>query len=488
MVLGQRPWSWREIQRLVEEARAGLAALEPAGGAVRAGFLAEVVERLRRRVEARVASRAGLDGGLLELAWLESPPRPSVPDNGLGGIEADLNPLAQYRDGRGYGDGVTAALEAGASFEVAPWLSLQARPRLAASSGSLAPTDASEESTAIELRQATARVLVGNLALSLGREPVFWGPGGGAGLLVSRNPGALDLLQLSSDAPFRFPGPFRGLGPARLSAFAADLGEDREFPGALLFGGKLSVLPHRNLELGVAVLNLQGGEGAPEASLGERIADLLIVPDLFVSDDYLFSEKIAGGDVRLRLPELAGLELYLEGALTDFDLRRAGQTFWMEAAYQAGLHLARLGECGASALRVEAYHTGVRFYRHHFYVSGLTLRRRVIGSALGPDGRGASLEWVHQGRGALTLAAAFEERSGDSYVILNEPFEHNIVREEDRPDERRFRLGAAWETLEPWRGLHLGLEAGLERVTAFDHVGGEARTNGLVLARLSWRR
>ena len=55
------------------------------------------------------------------------------------------------------------------------------------------------------------------------------------------------------------------------------MGDDRDHPGSVLVVWEGSIRPHPNLEFGGQLLNHQGGEGGPEASFGERLADLFPV-------------------------------------------------------------------------------------------------------------------------------------------------------------------------------------------------------------------
>jgi hypothetical protein len=80
----------------------------------------------------------------------------------------------------------------------------------------------------------------------------------------------------------------------------------------------MSIVPHRNLEFGVQVLDETGGPGAPGASFGDRVLDAIPPIDAWrTGSDFQFSNKLAGVDARWRMPDWAGLELYVDGAVDD---------------------------------------------------------------------------------------------------------------------------------------------------------------------------
>src|SRR5918999_4787091 len=285
--VGQRPYSRREVARIAAAAERNLTRLESKASdttltvGARAAF-ARRLERVRA-ILAILRAEYGTDGGggtrLLESAaadwtWTNSPPR-IVPSDELGGISAVTNPFVDYRLGRRYVDGGNLALETTHRLRLLPVLAAAARVRTW--NGWAEPGDTGGH-------RLTAEALYGQLALrnllvQIGRDHVFYGQGMRASLSVSGNAPALDMVKLASDLPFRMPWLLRGLGPTRASFFLADLGERQNFPGAKLSGYKLSFVPTARVELGVSALNQTGGRGAPSASFGERLLDLVPIID-----------------------------------------------------------------------------------------------------------------------------------------------------------------------------------------------------------------
>ena len=110
--VGQRPYSRRELGRIVAEAERNLSRLESRAVADQA--YARRLERSRAvlavlRAEYGTDGRAGtrvVESGAIDGTWTNSPPR-TVPSDELGGISAVTNPFVDYRLGRRYVDGGT---------------------------------------------------------------------------------------------------------------------------------------------------------------------------------------------------------------------------------------------------------------------------------------------------------------------------------------------------------------------------------------------
>ena len=281
--------------------------------------------------------------------------------------------------------------------------------------------------------------------------------------------------------------------PVKGAVFLADLGARQRYPGGKLTGFRVSAHPFglQRWELGAGTVNQWGGEGAPRASLGDRLLDQLVIIDSFLrTREFQASNKIAGLDTRLRFPSLGGLAAYYEVQFDDFDLARVGSAFRQDAAHLLGLRAAALGAGGNWELGVEGRRTGVRLYQHTQFSTGVDYRRFLLGDPLGPQGRGAYLRAGRRsGGGGAWLDLAAERRRNDQYESSETPPPFHFVPTGSRPPETRLRAVATWES--PARGgrgaLALLAQAGVERVTGFDFVAGATRTNGLARAGVEWR-
>lgn len=483
VIVGQRPYSRLMVGQVVHEARAALTArrdLAPSQVArldrVIAALEDEYAEEVARFSGASAAPvRARVDGAAVELTVLDSRARP-IEDVGLGTVDAVVDPLRQGRGGRAYGERLTAAGEAAVSREIGEHVAVVAQARIAT---------ARPEG---EVRALNATFGGRNVVVQVGRAPVQFGQGLAGGVFASRNAPGLDMVRIGTDRPARLPWVFGRLGPAMGSLFVADLGADQHFPHTKMAGWKVSFLPSRRFEIGASLMSIQGGEGGPPATFGERVVDVLTIIDvlLYQDRDLLFSNKLAGVDFRLRLPRG---EIYFDGMLDDFDARRIGSSLWEDAGYATGLVVPGLGPGGSLRVDVEFQHTGLRYYQHVQFKSGVTSRGNLLGLPLGPRGDALStrLRWDPARGRILQAIGSLERRSGDRYTVVTGGANDagwQFVKVEDRPEETRARLlfGGEWEV--PRARARIVADAGGERVLDAGFVAGAARTN--LLARLAF--
>jgi hypothetical protein len=270
------------------------------------------------------------------------------------------------------------------------------------------------------------------------------------------------------------------------SIYVANTASDRHIPNAKLFVMELSARPSRYVELGWTLLNMQGGEGGPEATFGERMKDAFLW-FFSVHDRLEISDKVAALDARITLPG-QGLEFYIEGATTDINLKR-WETLWDEAAWIVGLQASGVGPGGRTDLWIEGHRGGVRPHTHHQYFSGLTIDRRIIGDPMGPMSLNwsAGLEWNGPDQ-IISVYGAWERYSGDIYRsngLGDTEFRWDKIS--DEPDEIRIRGVAEWRHRPNRFGLTLAVRAGYEHVTRFDFTD-ESRSNllGQLTIGYSW--
>lgn len=466
-VYGIRPWSRTEALELLDQARANLPRLDPTDRIAAEEILAEVPS-------AALARRAGADltGGvmLLNSPWVD------VPD-GLGGIDAEINPLVRYRGGRDYLDGVMTAIEASADARLGDRFVVQATPRFWAGRDA---ADAGRRGA--QLLDAQMRARFGGLLVDVGRLRSVWGPGRDGGTILSGNARGLDGVRVSSDGPFSWPGFLSFLGPSQGELFFSFLEEDRDIPRSRVVGYKLSVRPHPLVEASFSTVIQSGGSGAPTASTWERIADhLLLIDWVFNGGETLFfSNKTSAVGLRFRVPPLRSSQFFLEFTLEDraHNLRRL---FWQDAAWLVGAWIPRLNRSGLLDLRLELHHGGVRLHRHGQFTSGRTLDRRLLGMG-GPDTNGGLVELgVDHGGRRWSVQLAAENRSGDVWTVLRRDDGGIDVfdKTDDLPDELYLRAIAAISLFRT-DGRELRLSAGVERVSDSLFEDGSVRTNGLV--------
>ncbi len=487
-VAGQRPYSRREIARIIRAARSQV---DGAGWTDEQSATRRRIVSILDRLDARFAptESAAESGELFErittTAGATDSPRRAFVGTLASGIEATLGPLATRRLGRPAVRGGTLALELAHRAEPTRWLAVQAAERveLRNSRDRAGAADA-------ELLLGSVRARAGNVALLVGRQQLGWAQGAGDGLFLASDAPALDLVSLSSDRPFLLPGFLGRLGPAQATLVVADLGLSVVRSHSKLLAYKVSVLPAARVELGATFMNHYGGVGGRSSTLGDRVIDFLPFVDIFRAHNYkdttrvldVDSDKLLGVDGRVRFPRLGGLLLTGELLIDDFDVHRIPTLFTWDGAQTVGFVLPALGGPEWSA-RLSAKHTGVRTYAHGALTNGITSRGRLLGDELGPDAKsfGAEVRWEPgpstslsiEGRSALHSKAVYaSEESGTHFLIR---------RVGDASNEQRDRAIAMLRLTRgtEWAGI---ARVAVERVRNADFTGGRRRDFAVELA------
>jgi hypothetical protein len=471
LIVGSRPFSQHEVLHLLGEARHNIGRLGNDG---------EWAVRVIAADSARWAPHAlrAIDEARIEADEVRSLDRPA-PSDPNGSIVATINPLAADRLQRPLSsNGVTGLLETTHSASLGRHLAVEASPEFSGVAGGGARG---------ELRTANADLLFGNFSIEIGRTYGIFGQSPTGGLLLSENAPSLDMIRLSNDRPAGLPWLLRYLGPIKGTVFVAQLRSLERPSHPRLIGYHISILPHPNFEFGVQVLDEMGGGGGPAASFGDRLEDVVpLIDALFrTRSDFLFSNKFAGVDFHWRVPRARGFELYGEGTLDDFELRRFAGSLLDDGGYIAGFAFSCLAECGRLGVRAEYHQTGIRYYTHLQFPEGITQQGTLLGDPLGPRGLGSYLTVDGEtARGAWSLTGAYEVRSGNRYGSGLQGADSNFVfvRTAAGPGEHRARLMAAWTPGGLDARTTVTFTGGIEHVNDFNFVAGAHRTNGLLQA------
>lgn len=484
-ILGERPHSRAAFRRFLAEADERLA------GHVPTPRLAEAVARLRARfgMEAPDPSGPTLSAARVDLALASSPPRAMRP-GAEADLDAELNPLLQGSHDRRLVDGLTTALEAGIAVQGGRWAAM-ARPRVSVDvpgGGGAAGADAGAT-------EAYARAVFGPVGVDVGRLEASWGFGAEGGGILSQNARGLDVVRFGGDRPIRLPGPFRALGMWKGSFGLAHLGRDREFPGAKAFMARVGGRPARWVEFGVNYLNIQGGDGAPEATLWDRVQDLFLVLRTERTDDdptglFHISDKVVGADLRVQVPDTRWA-LFVNFVTTDDRgfFRQPSRGYTEDALWMVGAEARGLGGEGRWDVDVAWRHAGARVHTHYQFTSGVTASRRVLGDPLGPNAAAwtGAVTWTGPGS-RIRVEGSWERYSGDDFAwdvvgASSSPW----YRVADNPDEVRSRLVVDYLDLTGWKGVRTSIRAGYEHVSRFGYGPGN-RHNFVVQGSLRHAR
>jgi hypothetical protein len=480
VLLGQRPYSRREVARIARMSRAGVERLAREGTngtrlATARGPLARLEARFAEARESP-AQRVGdvlVDFGTLTARRTDAARR-GFSGNLTSGLEATIDPLAVRRLGQPAPRGASAALEVAQRLEATPWLSLQLRERLEAGA-------AGQSSAA--LLQAGIRTRLGNAAVRVGREQTAWALAANDGLMLASDAPALDLVSICSDVPFGLPGVLRRLGPMQGTILLAELGPSQVRSHSKLLAYKVSVLPTRDVELGATFLNHFGGEGGRSSTIGNRLIDFLPFVDILRGHNYydttrtldVDSDKQLGVDGRVRLARVGGLIVSGELVIDDFDVHRIRTLFTWDGAQSVRLTLPIVGDAPVS-VSLTAKHTGIRTYIHGALSNGLTSRGRLLGDELGPDAKAFGAESAWEGpsgvRIVLGMRSAIYSRA--NYVTEEQGSYFHIRRVGDASNELRDRLVAT--VIAPRRDrVELMVRVAGERIRNANFAGGTRR-------------
>jgi hypothetical protein len=480
VIMGQRPYSERELARLVRAAQASVSRRErPAAESLLVhSLIATLAKRFTGFSQANQPLRA-LDEIRLAFTGTNARRR-GFPSNTNLQVEATIDPLALRRLGEPVPRGAAGYLELAHRADPLLWLSLNARERFALRS----PSDTGVPRQRAELLLAGARARFRNVALTLGREQVAWGHGADDGLFIASDAPALDLISIAGDQPFTMPGPLRRLGQTQATLVVADLGASRSHSHSRLVAYKVSVRPTRTLELGGTFENHFGGAGSRSSPTLARLFDLLPFIDIFRRHNYTDttrtldpeSDKVIGADVRLRLDRLGGLTLSGEWLIDDFDVHRVMSLLTSAGSHSFAVVIPRLLSPSVS-MRLSAKHMGLATYSHGTLLNGLTTRGRLLGDELGPNAKafGGELRWLS----SPSLMVALEGRSAiySDARYFNCPTglpgctEYVLFTISREPDELRDQVVGTL-TLSPSSALNLFVRAGSERVRNQVGMGG----------------
>lgn len=478
--LGERALSQREMLRVVARLSASIdsaflrrttAGLDWARrelAIVRSALTAD--QSRNSAVSMRVAVRADL--------FASDAASQRIDTNGLGTIDAVSHAFAPRRDGWPTGQGSVASLATTGLLATADRLAIVVEPLFTA--GHFRDGTQARD---VSLHRAYARGVFRNVAVQLGSDERLWGQSPIGALFISGNAAPPPALALGTDTAITLPWLFRFAGPARFTAFVADLGPSQDPPHARLAGWQASIQPWSRFELGVAVLAQTGGNGGPKATFFERVVDLVPVIDALAPQhaDLQISNKLAGGNLRLRFPELSNLDFYYELQIDDFDGRRLRSSLVDDAGHLLGARLPIITSRGQLAFRAEWHNTALRQYAHSQFRSGVTYREQLIGNPLGPNATGSYLTgtWLPSPATSVELSLADESRDPSMYTVTTTDTRDRgfrFVRLTDDPDYRRRRATASlgrpigfgalrvtlgynhvWRTGQPARGEWLGL-------------------------------
>jgi len=266
-----------------------------------------------------------------------------------------------------------------------------------------------ESDTKVTMLSAVAAIAYEGIELSVGRQPLWWGPGQHGSLIMTNNAKPLDMIRLTNPSPLQLPWILKYLGPFRFDTFISRLDNDRVVDEPYFGGLRFNFKPSQYLELGASRTVMFGGDGRPSVDATDF---LTIIGGTNLSGNEDTSNSLAGIDARLNFPLLWGMQLY--GELVGED--EAGGLF-SRNSYMVGTYLPQIEPSCRFSLRIEYADTtriggSPVLYRHGIYKSGYIYEGQIMGHHVGSDSTDLSFElqadFSH--RLTVTLGLDLEER------------------------------------------------------------------------------
>ncbi len=209
--------------------------------------------------------------------------------------------------------------------------------------------------------------LGGNLFIEFGVDRIWWGEAYTGNLLFSLNPPPYeDLIKIGLENPIILPYFLRHLGLFKFSIAITQLEKERVVPKPWLIGMKINFKPHPRLEIGLSRSIMCGGEGR----------DISLSNILFASHENVYSPDPSEGDQKagfeIRIRPIDHLLLYFEDAGEDEAGGLPSKHSYIFGFYAPSI-FSSLG------FRFEYARISKVWYHHHVYQSGYTYKNWLIG-------------------------------------------------------------------------------------------------------------
>ncbi|HUI57756.1 MAG TPA: capsule assembly Wzi family protein [Bryobacteraceae bacterium] len=409
-ISGLRPWTRAECRRQIQEADAQLLMAK----GMSTGERAEV-SRLLTALENELdpgkdaGSAITVDSIYVRSGVIAGPPLNDSLHFGQTWMDDSGRPF-----GRGFNSyaGFTAHAESGrffasvqAEYQHAPGSpadALPVRQEIATlDANPLPPAVGQAPTDRFRAVEASVGLQLGDFAVSLGKQELWWGPTADAPLAFSTNAEPTKNLKISTVHPFRLPGVLRYLGDIRSEFILGKLGGQKYTWRPWFNAQKISFKLTPDLELGFTRWSIFWGVGHP-ITLGSLVTDLTSVNSptgasgLGRNDP---GDRKGGFDFRLRIPWLRNwLTLYSDSYCDDDPSPLAAPR---HAAINPGVSLTHVPGIPRLEFRMEAPSTtpmswddGAGFiYWNNQYHSGNTNYGHLLGNPIGRDNR-AQEGWV----------------------------------------------------------------------------------------------
>ena len=248
----------------------------------------------------------------------------------------------------------------------------------------------------------TSMTLWGN-EVSVGKQSLWWGPGGGGALIFSNNAEPIYMLRINRTLPLYIPLLSKLLGPMRHDHFFGKLSGHHFPPDPFVYGDKISFQPTKNLELGFSRTAVFAGQGKTPLTIGTFWRSYTSANDVPAQDKGTVRDPGArhgGFDFSYKLPFVRNwLTLYSDSIAHDEPNPISAPR---RAAIVPGIYLSHFPKLNKLDLRIESGYTDIpnrpttvaigRFlYWETIYHDGYTNKGNLLGSWIGRGGKGTQV-------------------------------------------------------------------------------------------------
>ena len=414
-ILGLRPWTRSECQRLIDEM--------PPGNEIADLAAQSLVSELRAEFSDETAGfqdlSAGIDSLYVRADGISGKPLTNDLDfgstmvndygrpfqegfNGIAGASAhaEYGPLAFY---------VRAEYQHSPEAPPLPGSALIAI-RNATQNGigqtlPLPPSVPTPQLDRLHLLDAYVGWRFANWQLNFGKQTLWWGPGDMGPMLISDNIEPINMVKLDRVEPFSLPGIFKYLGPIRTEFFIGRLsGQNFVHVGDTTFGSftqplsdqpyitgqKLSLKPTPNLEIGISRTGLFGGPRFPVTP--GRLKNVFFSLSTSNSPANDPGDRRTSFDFNYRVPGLRKWLVLYADSMAEDEINPIA--YPRRSAMNPGFYLPQLPKLPHMDFRAEAAYTDLPgllltdyFYWNLHYWSGYTNANHLIGNWSGRQGK-----------------------------------------------------------------------------------------------------
>ncbi|HEX2093114.1 MAG TPA: capsule assembly Wzi family protein [Longimicrobiaceae bacterium] len=222
-----------------------------------------------------------------------------------------------------------------------------------------------------------------SVAVSVGEQPVGYGPGVGGGVVLSGT-SRMPRIELETVRPVTLPGFLRYLGPTSFHTFASRFSETRHPGDPYFWGMRAAIRPHPRISAAVNRAAIFGGDSsATPATPGNLLRMFLGI----LSRD--FENQVVSADFRYRLPTEAVIPLtaYLEWGAED-----AAGAWWDVPGRVVGISVPAVPRLPGLALGAEWARFPLEccgnppWYLHLAFPGGWVRDGRPLGHPVGGEG------------------------------------------------------------------------------------------------------